>query len=244
MESCKFCDQKFTTLMKLSDHQASVHGWWPCLIYDHEPKEKCRTCGAQFITRKQLTEHMRRVHEKPFHCNKCNFKTGERRDLGRHLKVKHKIDALPSHLLPRTNDGIPPSSSNQEADVDHPEVNHPEGDEVRSSTDQTEQQEASSSSGHGISPLKCQKCDFQMVKRSGMELHMRTNHGAATDDDNTDSSLQPKVSPPSATTTSTSPTVTNFEKGTVVPYPEVRNHYNLRVERMKMHEFGTRFIDL
>ncbi len=40
------------------------------------------------------------------------------------------------------------------------------------------------------------------------------------------------------------PTVDDFETENGLPNPEVTKHYKIDVQRMNLHEFGTRFIDI
>ncbi len=84
--------------------------------------------------------------------------------------------------------------------------------------------------GTNIHYLKCSHCSFATVKRSGMDLHQKVNHPAAT------------------TTTTTTTTATNkvskLERDPQAPFPEVQKYYNVKVEGLRTHKFGTRFIEL
>ncbi|MCP4604284.1 MAG: hypothetical protein GY847_27815, partial [Proteobacteria bacterium] len=78
--------------------------------------------------------------------------------------------------------------------------------------------------GMNIRYRKCPDCDFRVIKRSAMDLHWRVNHP--------DGPAMPKIM------------TTELEMDPSAPFPEVQWHYEVKVEGLRNHDFGTKFVDL
>ena len=81
--TCQYCEKEFVSL---SSHRTHLYLHGLKENRDHE----CLKCGKRFGTPKDLIKHQR-IHsgEKPFCCEKCDYRTAQKSNLTQHLKIKH-----------------------------------------------------------------------------------------------------------------------------------------------------------
>ncbi len=79
-----------------------------------------------------------------------------------------------------------------------------------------------------------------------MDLHIRTNHSNVAAPPAAASASAPTLAPPSPAPSApvSKSTIDKFEMDPDAPYPEVQKYYDVKVQGLKTHNFGTRFIKL
>ncbi len=78
--------------------------------------------------------------------------------------------------------------------------------------------------GMNIRYWKCPHCDFKVVKRTAMEFHQQVIHP--------DGPAMSKI------------TTIELEMDPRAPFPEVQQHYKIKIEGLQNHNFGSKFINL
>ena len=99
---CQLCSKVYKTAANLKHH----------IEFVHEGKEKptvdCSLCGKTVATTSVLKRHIEAVHEKkrPYECQICSERFGQKAHLVTHLKGKHKSDSIPANLMDRQDDAL------------------------------------------------------------------------------------------------------------------------------------------
>lgn len=99
---CEDCDEMFDSRHKLLEHKLNIHG-----SNDDRGQEKgllryeCEVCGRRIYGLAALKVHMTKVHYKTvssfkFSCWMCVYKSQSRSQLGKHMRMKHGKEIMPS----------------------------------------------------------------------------------------------------------------------------------------------------
>ena len=80
--ACNQCELKFSNQSNLTRHIKS----------QHEEKVSCDQCEKQFKRKDCLKEHYQAAHDKKeFVCKICDYATGYRKILKKHMKIRHNM---------------------------------------------------------------------------------------------------------------------------------------------------------
>ncbi len=259
---CHICGRSaFNSWSTLSRHHRDVHhrrmitegpnrGGW---TYDNTPTERCEICGIDFCARKTYSDHMHNKHEKPHRCTMCDYRTGQRSELVKHMRLVHKEGSTPEE----------PPRKRARLDVDNvaDAAAMPPPRQPSTSDGAADQSNGPEPAGQYFR-YQCSMCDYKAVKTSHMEYHVRLAHRKGQNGDDMDPNVpssshatNSNEQPTTRTNDNNGPSgeradnagdgeVSPFEKGISIPHPEVRKHYELGLERVRTHDFGTKFMDL